>query len=334
VIPGDDKPAAWNHRWNPVTIMELRQIRYFIAVAELLSYSKAAKKLHISISPLSRQIRQLEDEFGVQLFERDRRRVDLTDAGKLFLREAKSLIRQTESLSEQLRQAKAGELGVIRVAVGLHLGDMIGSLVQRHSQLHPTVEIECQGIFSTMQNSALREGTIDVGFLRPPVDPALASEVLYEEPLVVLMGKTNPLAKRKSVRIEELAEEALFLPDSNVGKGLLDKIMELFAKAGVRPRISPLTADPMSHSEVHKVLLAANKGIFIVGDEQSTRVDNGNVAAAVPIDDPDARIEVYMAWRKTEKSAAVLALLDTARRMFSEASGRRAARCGTAKLAS
>lgn len=310
--------------------MELRQIRYFIAVAELLSYSNAAKQLHVSISPLSRQIRQLEDEFGVQLFERDRRRVALTDAGKLFLREAKSIIRQTENLSEQLRLAKAGELGVIRIAVGLHLGDMIGTLVQRHSQLHPTVEIQCQGIFSTMQNTALREGSIDVGFLRPPVDSALASEVLYEEPLVALMGKTNPLARRKSVRIKDLAGETLFLPDSSVGKGLLDKIMQLFAKAGVRPRVSPLAADPMSHSEVHKVLLATNKGIFIVGDEQTTRVDNGNVAAAVPIDDPEARIEVYIAWRKTEKSAAVLALLETARQMFRATYGARV----TATLAS
>jgi DNA-binding transcriptional LysR family regulator len=314
--------------------MELRQIRYFIAVAELLSYSNAAKQLHVSISPLSRQIRQLEDEFGVQLFERDRRRVALTDAGRLFLREAKSLIQQTESLSEQLRLAKAGELGLIRVAVGLHLGDIIGTLVQQHSQLHPTVEIECQGIFSTMQNTALREGSIDVGFLRPPVDPGLASEVLYEEPLVALMGKTNPLAKRKSVRIEELAEETLFLPDSSVGKGLLDKTMDLFAKAGVSPRVSSLAADPMSHGEVHKVLLATNKGIFIVGDEQTTRVDNGNVAAAVPIDDPEAKIAVYMAWRRTEKSATVLALVETARQMFSSSSARRATRCETAKLAS
>ena len=314
--------------------MELRQIRYFIAVAELLSYSKAAKQLHVSISPLSRQIRQLEDEFGVQLFERDRRRVALTEAGRLFLREGQSLIRQTESLSDQLRRAKAGDLGVIRVAVGLHLGDMIGTLVRQHSQLHPSVEIQCQGIFSTMQNAALREGTIDVGFLRPPVDSVLASEVLYEEPLVALMGKTNPLASRKSVRIEDLAEETLFLPDRNVGKGLLDKIMELFAKADVRPRVSPLVADPISHSEVHKILLATNKGIFIVGDEQSTRLENGNVAAAVPIDDPEARIEVYMAWRKSEKSATVLALLETARRMFRAPSATRTTRYDSAKLAS
>lgn len=314
--------------------MELRQIRYFIAVAEQLSYCKAAKQLNVSISPLSRQIRQLEDEFGVRLFVRDRRRVALTDAGRLFLQEAKSLMRQTANLSEQLRLAKTGELGVVKLGVALHLGDTIGTLVQEHSKVHPAVEIQCQGIFSTMQNTALREGTIDVGFLRPPVDPSLAWEVLYHEQLVALMGKTNSLAKRKSVRMKDLAEETVFLPAPSVGSGLRDKALDLYARAGVTPRVSPLAADPMSHGEVHKVLLAANKGIFIVGDELSTRVDNGNVAAAVPIEDPDAKIEVCVAWRKAEKSAAVLALVETARRMFAATSNSRGAHCGAAKLAS
>jgi DNA-binding transcriptional LysR family regulator len=308
--------AVWEHGRDRGTHMELRQLRYFIAVAEHLSYSKAAKHLHVSISPLSRQIRQLEDEFGVRLFVRDRRRVTLSDAGRIFLQEAKSLLNHTASVSEQLRLAKAGELGAVRVGVGLHLGDAVGSIVLEHSRHHPNVEIYCQGIFSTMQNAVLREGKIDVGFLRPPADPMLASEVLYEERLVALMGKTNPLARRKSVCIKDLANETLFLPDRNVGIGLQDLTLSLFRKAGVAPKISPLAADPGSHDEVHKVLLAANKGIFIVGDEVSTRVDNGNVAAAIPIDDPDARIEVLVAWRRNERSAAVLAFIDTARRMF------------------
>jgi len=230
--------------------------------------------------------------------------------------------------------AKAGELGVVRVAVGLHLGDTVGSVVREHSRVQPAVEVQCQGIFSTMQNSALREGQIDVGFLRPPVDPVFSSEVLYEEQLVALTGKSNPLAKRKSVRIRDLANEILFLPDRNVGSGLQDLTLSLFAKAGVSPKVSPLRADPGSHGEVHKILLAANKGIFIVGDEITTRADNGNVAAAIPIDDPDARIPVYVAWRKNERSAAVLQFVETARRVFAEPPNSRAPRCSAAKLAS
>ena len=97
-----------------------------------------------------------------------------------------------------------------------------------------------------------------------------------------------------------------------------DLTLALFAKAGVTPKISPLAADPGSHGEVHKILLAANKGIFIVGDEVSTRAENGNVAAAIPIDDPDAKIPVYVAWRKNERSAAVLQFIDTARAIFAE----------------
>lgn len=297
--------------------MELRQLRYFIAVAERLSYSKAAEELHVSVSPLSRQIRLLEDEFGLRLFERDRRRVALTDAGKLFLEDAKDLVSQTARVADHMRQASKGVAGVVRTGIALHLADKVGSVVVEHFKQCPAVDIQCVSIFSTLQNTALVEGKIDIGFLRPPVDTVrLNSELLYEERLVVMMSRTNPLTKRRMLRIADLREETVFLPDASVGGGLRKRTLELFAKAGVSPRVSPMTADPLSHGEVHKVLLAANKGIFIVADEPTTRVENGNVAAAVPLDDPDARIEVYMAWRKSEKSAAVLAVLDTARKVL------------------
>ncbi|HEY6443091.1 MAG TPA: LysR substrate-binding domain-containing protein [Candidatus Acidoferrales bacterium] len=294
--------------------MELRQLRYFIAVAERLSYSKAAEELHVSISPLSRQIRQLEDEFDVRLFDRDRRRVALTDAGVLFLQDAKLLISQTARVADRLRQAKKGEAGAARVGIALHLADKVGDMVVEHAKRYPAVDIQCDSIFSTLQNGALVEGKIDIGFLRPPVDTVrLSCEFLYEERLIAMMSRAHPLAKRKTLRIKDLADETLFLPDPSVGGGLLKRTLELFAKAGVSPRVSPMTADPLSHGEVHKVLLAANKGIFIIADEASTRAENRNIAVAVPIDDPDARIDVYMAWRKTEQSPTVLAILDTAR---------------------
>jgi len=297
--------------------MELRQLRYFIAVAERLSYSKAAEELHVSVSPLSRQIRQLEEEFDIRLFERDRRRVALTEAGKLFLHDAKALLNQIARVGDRMRQASNGEAGVVRTGIALHLADKVGSVVVEHSKRHPAVDIQCDSIFSTLQNAALVEGKIDIGFLRPPVDTArLNSEFLYEERLIAMMSKANSLSKRKRLRIKDLADETIFLPDANVGGGLRDRTLELFAKAGISPRISPLTADPLSHGEVHKILLAANKGIFIIADETSTRVENGNVAVAVQLDDPDARIDVFMAWRKNEKSPAVLAVLDTARNVF------------------
>jgi DNA-binding transcriptional LysR family regulator len=297
--------------------MELRQVRYFIAVAGHLSYSKAAQELHISVSPLSRQVRQLEDEFGVRLFSRDRRRVELTDAGRMFLEEARALIQHSADVSDRLRMAKTGKAGAVKVGVGLHLGDKVGSVAAEHARLHPEVEIQCHAIFSTLQNQALREGKIDVGFMRPPIDAGLCSEMLYEERLIALVGKSNPLAKRKSLRVKDLACETLFLPDRTVGSGLRDKILELYAKVGLSPRISPMSADPVSSNDVHKVLLAANKGIFILADEIGTRADSSQVAVALPLEEPEARIGLYIAWRREEKSSSVLALLDTARKVLS-----------------
>ncbi len=312
--------------------MELRQLRYFIAVAERLSYSKAAEELHVSISPLSRQIRQLEDEFDVRLFDRDRRRVALTDAGALFLQDAKLLISQAARVADRLRQAKKGEAGRRESALLYILADKVGSMVVEHAKRYPAVDIQCDSIFSTLQNAALVEGKIDIGFMRPPVDTErLNCQFLYEERLIAMMSRANPLAKRRTLGIKELAEETLFLPDASVGGGLRERTLELFAKAGVSPRVSPMTADPLSHGEVHKVLLAANKGIFIIADEASTRAENGNVAVAVPIDDPDARIDVYMAWRKSEKSPTVLAVLDTARGVLGTPPARTVAAVSTAE---
>src|SRR5271170_6876522 len=114
--------------------MELRQLRYFIAVAERLSYSKAAQHLHITVPPLSRQIRQLEEELGVQLLVRDRRGVALTDAGRMLLREAKSLATQTEHVLECVRLAKMGETGRVRVGIGLALGERISRVLIEHSK--------------------------------------------------------------------------------------------------------------------------------------------------------------------------------------------------------
>jgi len=313
--------------------MELRQIRYFIAVAEHLSYSKAARELHVSVSPLSRQVRQLEDEFGVRLFARDRRRVELTDAGRMFFEEAKALVHHTAEVSLRLRMAGKGETGAVRIGVGLHLGDKAGAVVAEHAKLHPEVDVQCRSIFSTQQNAALREGQIDVGFMRPPVDAVLASEMLYEERLIALVGKANPLAKRRTLRVRDLGGETVFLPDRSVGGGLRDKVLELFAKAGLPPRISPLIADHSSSNEVHKVLLAANKGIFIIADEASTRADSGSAAVAIPLEDPDARIGLFVAWRRDESSKSVLDLIDTARRVLGSTSATSAVRNATARIA-
>jgi len=150
--------------------VELRHVRYFIAVAEYLNFSKAAQQLHIAQPPLSRQIRQLEEDLGVTLFLRNKRSVALTKAGQIFLDEARKLIVQAGHAMEAARHAQKGECGVVRIGIASGLGGVVSRVVFEHRKRLPAVEIECRDVFSSLQNDALRKGEIDIGFLRPPLD--------------------------------------------------------------------------------------------------------------------------------------------------------------------
>jgi len=297
--------------------MELRQLRYFIAVAENLSFSKAARQLHVTVPPLSRQIRQLEEEFDVPLFVRDRKHVALSDAGRLFLREAKGLVTQVARMSESVRMAKCGSVGLVRIGIGPALGERVSRVMIEHAKQFPTVEIQCRDVLSTVQYQALLEGEIDVSFLRKCLDSShLMSELLFEEPLVVHISKANPLARRKSLRIKDLANETLLLFDRNTAPGLHDKTLELYAASGVSPKVIWVAADATPHNDVQAVLLACRKGIRIMPDEIACRPAPGSEVAVVPLDEPGASIEVHVVWRKLEKSAAVLAFVNSARQIL------------------
>jgi DNA-binding transcriptional LysR family regulator len=298
--------------------MELRQLRYFIAVAERLSFSKAAQHLHITVPPLSRQVRQLEEEFGVELFVRDRRHVALTDAGRALLREAKALVTQSAQVTDCMRLARCGEAGLVKVGIGMGLGEPISRVLIEHSKQFPSVDLQYCDMFSSWQNKALIDGDIDVGFLRPFVDSAhLMTEVLFQENFVVHLSRTNPLAKRRTLKIKDLAAETLLLPNRGGSTALYDKTLELYAEAGVTPNIVHVSLDPVPHSDTQIVLLTCHKGIFIMPDELSCRPAQGSEVVAVPLDEPNAKMDVYVAWRKAEKATTVLALVESARRIYS-----------------
>jgi DNA-binding transcriptional LysR family regulator len=297
--------------------MELRQLRYFIAVAEHLSFSKAARQLHVTVPPLSRQIRQLEDEFDVQLFARDRRHVMLTDAGRLLLREAKVLLAQTARVSDSVRMAKCGSVGLLKIGIGPQLGERVSRVLIEHSKKFPAVEVQCRDVFSGALYKALPQGELDIGFLRPYMDSGqLVSEYLFEEKLVVHINKANPLAKRKSLRLKDLADEPLLLFDPNTAAGLNEKTLGLYAAAGVKPNIIYVPPDPVPHNGVQAMLLACRKGILIIPDEIACRPAPGSEVAVVPLDEPGATTEVHVVWRKNENSKAILAFLDTVRCVF------------------
>jgi DNA-binding transcriptional LysR family regulator len=292
--------------------VELRHLRYFIAVADKLNFSRAAQQLHIAQPPLSRQIRQLEDDVGVQLLIRNKRRVELTRAGRAFLEEAKKLIVQAGHAAEVARQSQKGETGTIKIGIASGLGGVVNRAVADYCRRFPAIEIECKDIFSTIQNEALRKHEIDVGFLRPPVDDVhLDAEMLFEEEFVVVLPKTHPKAKRRALRLSDVADEPLIIFDRSFSSGLYEKILDLYRRRGFTPHITLTHAE--AHEEAGTIMVAAGKGIYIGVGAIVTRAVSGVELAAIPLMEPEAKIEVYVARRKDESSTAVFAFLDSVR---------------------
>jgi DNA-binding transcriptional LysR family regulator len=295
--------------------MELRHVRYFLAVAEHLNFSKAAQQLHIAQPPLSRQIRQLEDELGLELFLRNRHRVQLTKAGRVFLEEARKLVVQAGHATEAARHAHKGESGIVRIGIASGLGGVVGKAVADHCRRFPSVNIECKDVFSSLQNEFLHKRELDVGFLRPPVDQVnLGCEMLFEEEFVVVLPKTHRLARRKFLRLKEVADEPLIVFDRTFSSGLYDKILGLYSRQGFTPRFAVTHVE--AHEEAGAIMVAAGKAVFIGAGAIVTRSVAGIELTSVPLKEAEAKIEVYMAWHKGERSPAVLAFLDSVRRVF------------------
>ncbi len=293
--------------------VELRHARYFIAVAECLNFRKAAQQLHVAQPPLSRQIRQLEDYLGVALFVRDKRKVELTKAGHAFLEEARKLIVQAGHAADVARHAQKGEFSTIKIGIASGLGGVVSKVVFEHRRRFPTIEIECRDVFSNFQNEALRRSEIDVGFLRPPVDQvSLECELLYEEEFVAILPKSHRLAKRRSLRLKDIAEEPLIMFDRTFSTGLYDKIVGMFSRQGFTPHL--IVTHVEAHEEAGAIMVASGKAIFVGAGAIVNRAVSGLELASVHLNEPEAKIEVYVAWRKREDSTTVLAFLDSVHR--------------------
>jgi DNA-binding transcriptional LysR family regulator len=165
--------------------MQLRHLRYFVAVAEELHFGRAAARVHGAQPALSRQIRSLEEEMGLRLFERDRRRVALTAAGVAFLDEARFLLGHVERAVAAARRAERGELGLLRIGyVPAVVGTGLPEIVRAFRQRFPGVDVRLQEMNPALQVEGLLGKRVDVGFVRGPIDePALAAQTVLEEPL-------------------------------------------------------------------------------------------------------------------------------------------------------
>ncbi|MDQ6816843.1 MAG: LysR substrate-binding domain-containing protein [Actinomycetota bacterium] len=217
--------------------MELRQLRYFVAVAEELHFRRAAARLHISQPPLSSQIRQLEEEMGCLLLVRTRRRVELTAAGAAFLNDARALLGELDGAVATARLIDAGQTGRLRVNfVGSALLSIVPGVVRRFRAARPGIELELRERSTVEQLRALSAGTIDVGLVRPPIedDPGLRVDSVMRERTLAALPAGHRLARLRRVPLARLGAEPFVLFPRAQAPGFHDLLIGSLL-AGARP---------------------------------------------------------------------------------------------------
>ena len=220
--------------------VELRHLRYFIAVAEELHFGRAAERLHVAQPGLSQQIRQLERLLGVDLFERTSRRVQLTAAGSLLLAEGRRALAQLERTLDRARQAGRGEIGRLSVAsIGSATYDVVPAILREYRRRFPDVELVLRELSTPLQVNALRGGEIDVGFVRLPADTHdLVATRVRAETMHVMLPESHPLAARAEVPLAALATEPLIVFPASPRPSWADTVLAACREAGFEPHVA------------------------------------------------------------------------------------------------
>ena len=244
--------------------MELRHLRYFVAVADEQHFTRAAKVLGIGQPPLSQQIQQLERELGTALFYRQPRGVALTPAGQAFLDDARRILREAQQATERVRRVARGEQGRIRVGLinSAPFHPLVPRVIREFRRRYPEVALSLEERTTPALAAAVRNETVDVAFVRPLLDSGegLRVEPVLEEPLLVALPAGHALARRKSLPLLALSLEPFVLFSRPVGAGLHDEIVQACHAAGFSPRVV------QEASQVTSIvnLVASGLGVSIV----------------------------------------------------------------------
>ncbi|MBS0337799.1 MAG: LysR family transcriptional regulator [Proteobacteria bacterium] len=224
--------------------MDFRQLRYFVAVAEELSFSAAARRLHMSQPPLSMQVKAMEEELGAALFDRNRHKVALTEAGRMFLDEARATLAHLDRACDVVRLAANGDAGEIRVAFtgSVPMVDAFPRLVQSFRETCPGARVALAHMSTGQQLQALADGQIDVGILRPAQQFVAAADIeartIWEDRLALVLPADHALAARRAPpTVAALSGEPFILFPRGLGCGLYDHVMAMCNRAGYVPRL-------------------------------------------------------------------------------------------------
>jgi DNA-binding transcriptional LysR family regulator len=290
--------------------MELRHLRYFLAVAEERNFTRAAKRLHIAQPPLTQQIKALEAELGVLLFDRSSYRVELTEAGRLFAVEVGRILADVRRAVLLAQRAARGMHGQVRV--GFTESASFNPLVMRTFQAFrgncPEVELALEERQSIELSAALYDGRIDAAFVRPPLQTGegLTLQLLESEEMVVAVPARHALAKETEVSLQMLAKETFILYPRAVRPGLADAVVAACELAGFTPRVGQEA--PQMSSTIN--LVAASLGISIV--PRSMDGLQPHAVRYLPLQDTPIRADLGIAHRAGESAVAVLNFVETA----------------------
>ncbi|OZI71108.1 LysR family transcriptional regulator [Bordetella genomosp. 12] len=282
--------------------MELRHLRYFVAVAEALHFTRAAKRLGIGQPPLSLQIQQLEREIGTPLLLRLPRGVELTEAGARLLDDARSILAAADRAVDTARRLGRGERGSVSVGftASAVFHPYLPRAIRAYRDRYPGVHLSLSESTSAALLQALRLEEVDVAFVRPPyaLDPDCATERVLDEPMLVALPPGHALCRKRSVPMKDLAQEEFVLYPRPIGAGLYDAILSACLRAGFTPRV--IQEAPQMASIIS--LVAAGVGIAIVPAAMRHMGAEGIEYRPIRGDAPRALLD--MAYRRHERSTA------------------------------
>jgi DNA-binding transcriptional LysR family regulator len=243
--------------------MELRQIRSFLSIAETLHFGRTAELIHLSQPALSLQIRALEEEVGVRLFDRNRRKTTLTAAGLAFRDDAAAALAQLDQAVRRARLAANGKLGLLRIGFISTVGsEIVPNIVRQFGELNPEVEFSLRAITTADQVQMLEAGSLDIGFFRLPIGAHSALDVVtvHREPFVLVVPSFHKLAKRKRVRLREVSGQDFVMYERTYAPGFHDLIFGMLRDARIVPKVSQTAAEISTLIS----LVAAHMGVAIL----------------------------------------------------------------------
>ena len=283
--------------------MELRHLRYFVAVAEELSFRKAAERLRLAQPPLSAQIKSLESELGVRLFERTTRSVKLTQAGRVLLTEARIVLTAATRAEDRARKAEEGLIGTLRIGIiAPSANAWLARILRDFQQRFPGVQLSVFDLVSTEQLRRLHQDQLDVGLLRPPVGFAeLDYQFVEESQQVIAMPAGHPLARKRQLEWRDFHDVSMVLMHPSVQHGYYDAFFAVCAKAGAVPRPTQYAND----IQTKMWLISAGFGIAPTTATLAEVTRPGLVFREAPPGLPPVR--TVLAWRRADESPLVRA---------------------------